>query len=291
MNTERRLTERVAPGVYLSYEIKAALASEQSPYQELTVVEGERFGRMLLLDGVMQTTVADEFVYHEMLAHVPLLAHGAPADVLIVGGGDCGLAEEILKHGTVQHLTHVEIDARVVALAREHLGEINAGVFDDPRYELHIGDGAAFMAESTRQFDVVLIDSTDPVGAAKPIFTLEFYQAVRRRLKPGGLLVVQAGVPFLQSVEFQTTMRNLSAAFPLAGCYLLASPTYFGGHMTLAWASETLSPGDAPLPELKQRFDAVQIETRYYTPAVHLAAFALPAFILRLIPPATPGKP
>jgi spermidine synthase len=206
VTTSRWLTEPVAPGVRLGYEVRQVLSQDRTEYQELVLIENERFGRMLMLEGVAQTTTADEFIYHEMLSHVPLLAFGRPADVLIVGGGDCGLAEEVLKHRTVRSVMQVEIDERVVEFSRRHLAEINAPVFDDSRFKLEIADGAVFMATTDRQFDIVLIDSTDPTGAARAIFAREFYEDVRRRLRPGGVLVVQAGVPFLQPLEFGSTI-------------------------------------------------------------------------------------
>lgn len=284
MTGNRWLLEPVAPGVRLSYEVRQVLAQDRTEHQELVLVENERFGRMLMLDGVAQTTTADEFIYHEMLSHVPLLAYGRPADVLIVGGGDCGLAEEVLKHRTVRSVTQVEIDARVVEFSRRYLAGINAPVFDDSRFRLEIADGAVFAATTQRQFDIVLIDSTDPAGAARAIFAREFYEDVRRRLRPGGVLVVQAGVPFLQPLEFGSTLQNLASAFPLVSCYLLASPSYFGGHLALGWASESLSPEDVSVAELAQRYEAAGVGTQYYTPQVHRAAFALPAYVREMLP-------
>jgi len=279
----RWFSELVAPGVRLGYEVRQELAQDKTEYQELALIENERFGRVLMLDGVAQTTTADEFIYHEMLAHVPLLAHGHAAEVLIVGGGDCGLAEEVLKHPTVRSVTQVEIDAQVVEFSRRHLAELNAPVFADERFHLRIADGAAFVAESPQQFDVVLIDSTDPTGAAQVLFSREFYASVRRRLRPGGVVVVQAGVPFLQPQHFAGTLQNLAGTFPISSCYLLAAPSYFGGHLALGWASESLAPQGVAVSLLRERHAAAGIKTRYYTPEVHQAAFALPAYIQELI--------
>lgn len=284
MSAARWFSELVAPGVRLGYEVRQELAQDQTEHQELVLIDNERFGHVLMLDGVAQTTTADEFIYHEMLSHVPLLAHGQAAQVLIVGGGDCGLAEEVLKHPTVRSVTQVEIDAQVVEFSRRHLAELNAPVFADDRFHLQIADGAAFVAESQQQFDVVLVDSTDPTGAAQVLFSREFYANVRRRLRPGGIVVVQAGVPFLQPQHFAGTLQNLAGTFPIASCYLLASPSYFGGHLALGWASESLAPEDVDVALLTERYKAAGLKTRYYTPQVHRAAFALPAYVQEMVP-------
>lgn len=284
MSERHWYTESIVPGVRLGYEAQRVLAHEHTGQQELTLIENGLFGQVLFLDNTTQLTSADEFMYHEMLGHVPLLAHGAAADVLIIGGGDCGLAQEVLKHAAVRRLTQIEIDSSVVEFARQHLGAINAGAFADARFDLRIGDGAAFVASTEQRFDVVLVDSTDPVGPAKVLFTTEFYSAVRRCLKPGGVLALQAGVPFLQRCEFSSAMSNLAAAFPIASCYLVAVPTYFGGHMALGWASETLAPESVTTETLIERYREAGLRTRYYTPQVHTAAFALPGYIGDLLP-------
>ncbi len=270
--------EELAPGVRVGFEAARILSRQRSAHQELALIDNEQFGRVLMLDGATQLTTADEFIYHEMLAHVPLLAHGRARDVLIIGGGDCGLAEEVLKHPGVRSVTQVEIDASVVEFARRHLSQINRGVFADSRFRLLIGDGSAFVGTTAERFDVVLVDSTDPEGAASVLFTHGFYDAVRGCLQPGGVMVVQAGVPFLQPVEFASTMRNLARAFALAHCYLITVPSYVGGHMALGWASDHLA-ADVSLALLSQRQAAARIGARYYTPEVHRAAFALPPYI------------
>src|SRR5690606_23431007 len=157
-------------------------------------------------------------------------AHGDARDVLIVGGGDCGLAEEVLKHATVQRLVQVEIDPAVIELAREHFAEMSSPVFSDQRFELVIADGAAYARDTAQHFDVVLVDSTDPIGPGAVLFTREFYAAARKRLRPGGILVTQNGVPFLQADEFTAAVRHLAATFRHVACYAIAVPTYFGGH-------------------------------------------------------------
>lgn len=278
----RGFSETIHDGLRFVYEAERILYERRTPHQDLVLFENRTFGRVLMLDGITQVTTGDEFAYHEMLAHVPILAHGAVRDVLIVGGGDCGMAEEVLKHPGVERLTQVEIDASVVEFAREHFAEMNAPVFADPRFELTIADGMTFVAETERRFDVVIVDSTDPVGPGAVLFSREFYAGCHRVLRPGGVLVTQNGVPFLQADELVSSIRHFRALFADAACYLTTVPSYVGGQMALGWASDDPAKRLVPAEILQQRFAAARLETRYYTPEVHRAAFALPRYIADL---------
>jgi spermidine synthase len=218
-----------------------------------------------------------------MLTHVPIFAHGAARRVLIIGGGDGGMAREVLKHDSVAHVTMVEIDAGVVEFCREYLPGISASAFDDPRLDLVIADGAAFMAAPGDLYDVIIVDSTDPVGPGEALFTDSFYGHARRRLAPGGILVTQNGVPFLQGTELTGTMRAFQSLFADATCYLATVPTYAGGPMAFGWGTDGTAR-EVGLETLAQRVAAAGIATDYYTPEVHRAAFALPPYVSRLIP-------
>ncbi|MFN3613785.1 MAG: polyamine aminopropyltransferase [Rubrimonas sp.] len=258
------------------------LYDSETQHQRLRVFRNPTFGRILTLDDVVQVTEGDEFIYHEMMAHVPILAHGAAARVLIVGGGDGGMAREVLKHRGVERVVMVEIDAGVIEFSRQYLPGIGAGAFDDGRLEVVIADGADYMRAEGESFDVIIVDSTDPIGPGETLFTDTFYGHARRRLNPGGILVTQNGVPFLQGDELTNTMRAFRALFADATCYLTQVPTYVCGPMAMGWGAD----GDArhvPLDVLEQRFAAAGIETRFYTPEVHKAAFALPVYVKRLI--------
>ena len=290
MKDGRWFSETVTPGIRLSLKATKVLRDERTGNHELAVIDNAVFGRVLLLDGAVQVTSRDEFVYHEMMAHVPILGHGAARDVLIVGGGDCGLAEEVLKHESILSLTQVEIDPRVVDLAREHFADINAAVFHDSRFHLVIGDGAAFVKRAERRFDVILVDSTDPIGPGQVLFTEEFYRDVHECLNRGGILVTQNGVPFLQGAEFAAAMEYLGSAFRHVACYAIAVPTYFGGHLALGWSSDDRAALDTPLETLAARCEAAGLRTRYYTPAVHRAAFALPRYMQESLQAATGAK-
>lgn len=268
--------------------IETILHREQTAHQDLIIFENKRFGRVLALDGVIQTTEGDEYVYHEMLVHMPVLGHGAAKDVLVVGGGDGGALREVLRHETVERAVMVEIDASVIEMCREYLPNHSAGAFDDPRAEIVIADGAAFVAETGeaetgRRFDVIIIDSTDPAGPGEVLFSEAFYGDCKRCLKPGGVIVTQNGVPSLQGSEVTNSHQRLGAHFADVAFYLASVPTYAGGFMALGWASDDPDLRATPLKDLEARYAAAGIETRYYNPAIHRAAFALPNSVRALI--------
>ena len=275
-------TEKLHDDFAQSLRVDRLLYDSETEHQRLKVFENPTFGRILTLDDVVQTTEGDNFIYHEMLTHVPIIAHGAAKRVLIVGGGDGGMAREVLRHQSVEHVTMVEIDAGVVEFSKEYLPMLSQGAFDDPRLDLVISDGADFMRDTAGGFDVIIVDSTDPIGPGEVLFTDTFYGHAKRALNPGGILVTQNGVPFLQGEELTNTMRAFTALFADATCYLATIPTYTGGPMAFGWGSD----GDArqtPLDVLQGRFDAAGISTDYYTPAVHQAAFALPGYVQKLL--------
>ncbi len=276
-------TEKLHPDYAQSLRIGEMLYDSETEHQRLKVFQNDTFGRVLTLDDVVQTTEGDNFIYHEMMSHVPIFAHGAAKRVLIIGGGDGGMAREVLKHDSVEHVAMVEIDAGVVAFSQTYLPTLSQGAFDDPRLELVIADGAEFIRTTEGGFDVIIVDSTDPVGPGEVLFTDTFYGHAKRALAPGGILATQNGVPFMQGDELTNTMRAFKALFADWTCYLATIPTYTGGPMAFGWGTD----GDArqvSLEELQARFDAAGIETDYYTPEVHLGAFALPGYVKKLLP-------
>jgi len=258
------------------------LYDSETDQQRLVLFENATFGRVLTLDGVVQTTEGDEFIYHEMLAHLPILAHGAAKKVLIVGGGDGGLLEEVLKHSAIKKVTQVEIDAGVVEFSKRFLPSICKSAYDDRRLDLVIADGVDFVAQCPERYDVVLVDSTDPVGPGEVLFTETFYGKAKNCLAEGGILVTQNGVPFLQGDELKHTMRAFKALFADAACYLATVPSYTGGPMAFGWGSGDAAKRQVSLEVLEQRYKDSGITTRYYNPAVHRAAFALPNYIVEL---------
>ncbi len=264
-------------------KVDRVLYDSKSAHQRIVLFENATFGRVLTLDGVVQTTEGDEFIYHEMLTHLPILAHGRVRRVLIIGGGDGGMLEEALKHASIEQATLVEIDAQVIEFSRKYLSKICGAAFDDPRTEVVIADGVDYVAKTEARFDLVITDSTDPIGPGEALFTEGYYAACKRCLAPGGILVTQNGVPFVQGEELRRTLGILRRLFADAGCYLATVPTYAGGPMAFGWASDDTALRRTPLNVLQQRFAAARLAARYYTPEVHQGAFALPGYVTDLI--------
>ena len=271
----------------MTYAIERVLYETQTEHQHLVLFEHKFFGKVLMLDGATQVTSKDEFIYHEMMTHVPILAHGRVREVLIVGGGDCGIAEEVLKHKSIKRLTQVEIDASVVEFSKQHFPEFTRPVVADPRFDLIIDDGMNYVAKTERRFDVIIVDSTDPQGPGKVLFSAKFYRACRRCLNKGGVMVTQNGVPILQSSELASSIKRFRRLFADGYCYVAAIPTYVGGHMAMGWASDNAKLRATPVATIADRYRrAGRFSTRYWTPQVHVAAFALPRFIAEQVTPA-----
>ncbi len=217
---------------------------------------------------------------------MPILAHGAAKRVLIIGGGDGGMLREVAKHASVEHITMVEIDGTVVDMCKEFLPNHSQGAFDDARLNLVIDDGMRFVATTTEKFDVIISDSTDPIGPGEVLFSENFYQACHRCLNDGGVLVTQNGTPFMQLDTVRNTAGRMNGLFADWHFYQAAVPTYIGGSMTFAWGSTHPALRQVDVGTLAQRFAASGIQTRYYNPAIHQGAFALPQYVLQAI-----GKP
>jgi spermidine synthase len=276
-------------GFRMSYRADRVLYETYTKHQHVVLFEQPFFGKMLMLDGATQITKRDEFIYQEMMAHVPLFAHGDARDVLIIGGGDCGIAEEVLKHRSVKRLTQVEIDPAVIEFAKEHFPEFTKPVFADQRFESMIDDGMKYVAGTSRRFDVVIVDSTDPQGPGKVLFSHKFYAACKRCMNRGGVLVTQNGVPMLQPRELISSVKKLRRLFADGTCYIAAIPTYVGGHMAMGWASDDKRLRQTSARTLAARYrKAGSFSTKYWTPDVHAAAFALPRFIADTVAKAKP---
>lgn len=267
-------------GFRMTFKVERVLYEMQTEHQHLVLFEQQHFGKMLMLDGATQVTTADEFVYHEMMTHVPILAHGKAKEVLIVGGGDCGIAEEVLKHKSVKRLTQVEIDASVVEFSKEHFPEFTGPVLKDKRFDLVIADGIDYVRTTDRRFDVIIVDSTDPQGPGIVLFSPEFYAGCKRCMNKGGVMVTQNGVPFYQPEELTNSINKFKRLWADGFCYIAAIPTYVGGHLAMGWATDNKKLRQTPLATIAQRYArAGKFRTKYWTPEVHKAAFALPRFI------------
>jgi spermidine synthase len=269
--------ETLHPGVAQRFAVSRLIHHGRTRWQDVAIFDNPAFGRIVALDDAIQVTERDEFIYHEMLVHVPMLAHGAVRRALIIGGGDGGILRRCLMHRGLEAAVMVEIDGEFVELMRRHLPGIGAGAFDDPRGTLVIGDGAAYM-RNARGFDLIIVDSTDPMGPGAVLFTEEFYRDCRAALAPGGVLVTQAGVPFLQSEELHLVQARLGTVFADAACFQAAVPSYYGGAMAFGWASDDPSLRSRPVEAIARQFAAAALEARYYRPAIHQAAFAIPAY-------------
>jgi len=272
-------------GFRVGYSVEEVLVDARPEQQELLLFRHPYFGKVLMMDGATQLTDRDEFIYHEMMTHVPLFAHGDARTVLVVGGGDCGIARAALRHPEIERLAQVEIDRAVVDFSRQHFPELTEPVFADKRFELVIDDGMKWVdGVATPIYDVIIVDSTDPQGPGKVLFSREFYAACQKCLRPGGIIVTQNGVPFFQPEELKSSMAHFRELFVDAGCYIAAIPTYVGGHMAMGFAANGLNLRRWPVETIEQRYRAAgSFETHYWTPAVHVASFALPRFIAEIV--------
>lgn len=204
------------------FSVEKVLYREKTDHQDLVIFENPVLGRVMALDGVVQTTERDEFIYHEMLTHVPLLAHGQAKKVLIIGGGDGGMLREVSRHPGVEQITMVEIDAGVIEFCRQYLPNHSAGAYDDPRFKLVIDDGVNFVNQTGETFDVIISDCTDPIGPGESLFTSAFYEGCARCLNEGGIFVAQNGVCFLQQDEAVNSHAKLSRYFTDVSFYQAA---------------------------------------------------------------------
>jgi len=287
MATDVWLNETLYPDWGQRFLVTRELARVRSAFQDIVIFDSTSHGRVMTLDGIIQITEADEFVYQEMLTHVPLLAHGAAANVLIIGAGDGGVLRRVLQHRGVRRAVMVEIDGEVIRLSKQFLPAIAGAAWDDPRAEVIVGDGIDYVRRAPDgAFDVIIVDSTDPIGVGEVLFTDAFYANAARILTRRGVVVNQCGVPFMQADELRETSARRAKFFPHVSAYVAAVPTYVGGFMTLGWAAKDagltrLAPG-----EVRARAEAAGVlgTTRYWTPEIHAGAFNLPPYIAEHLP-------
>ena len=261
------------------FRCKKVLFSGQSRYQYIDVVETVGHGKMLLNDGIVMFSEKDEFVYHEMMAHVPLFTHPHPKKILIIGGGDGGVAREVLRHKSVTQCTLVEIDKMVTHVAKKYFPKI-ASSFKNPNLKLKIQDGVQFVKNSKQKFDIVLVDSTDPFGPAKALFSKAFYKNVFQILSKEGILVVQAESPFFEIETQKYILQSLKTSFPFVSLYNYNNTVYPGGLWSFAFASKKYHP----LKDFKPNNKKIkQMKLSYYNSDIHKAAFAQPEFVKTLL--------
>ncbi|MBW4838518.1 MAG: polyamine aminopropyltransferase [Paenibacillaceae bacterium] len=269
-------TEKQTPVFGITAKIRETLVTEQTEFQDLAMLDTEEFGRMLVLDGMVMTTIKDEFVYHEMVAHPALFTHPNPKRVLVVGGGDGGVIREVIKHPEVEQAVLVEIDGKVIEYSKKYLPEI-AGGLDNPRVDVQVADGYMHIIESKNQYDVIMVDSTEPVGPAAPLFERGFYQGIYEALKEDGIFVAQTDNPWFKADLIQKVNKDVKEIFPIVRVYGANIPTYPSGLWTFTLGSKVHDPlqvDESKIPEL---------DTKYYTPRLHKAAFVLPKFVEDLV--------
>ncbi len=265
-------TEKQTENFGITMKINKTLHTEQTDFQYLEMAETAEWGNMLFLDGMVMTSEKDEFVYHEMVAHVPLFTHPNPENVLVVGGGDGGVIREILKHPSVKKATLVDIDGKVIEYSKKFLPSIASGL-EDARVEVIVGDGFMHIAESENEYDVIMVDSTEPVGPAVNLFSKGFYAGISKALKEDGIFVAQSDNPWFKGDLIQQVQSDVREIFPITKLYLANIPTYPSG----LWAFTIGSKKYDPLAVPAERFH--EIDTKYYTKELHNAAFALPKFV------------
>lgn len=260
----------------MTYKVKETLVRRKTEYQDLAILDTYDFGRMLVLDGIVQTSIKDEYVYHEMITHIPLNTHPNPKKVLVVGGGDGGAIREILKHPSVEKAVLCEIDGAVIEECKNYLPEISYAL-DDSRCEIFIGDGINYVHEHKNEFDVIIVDSTDPFGAAEGLFGGSFYKEIYECLTEDGIFVAQTETPFYLPEVVQKVFNDAKAIFPITKLFMAAIPTYPSGYWSFTIGSKKYDPENIDLT------NELNFDTKYYTKKLHIAAFVLPKFIEDLV--------
>jgi spermidine synthase len=263
----------------ITMRAKNVLYSGKSEFQEIDVIDTDFFGKVLLLDGLVMTTEKDEVFYHEMITHIPMLSHPEPKDVLVIGGGDGGTIREVLRHPSVKRAVLCEIDGEVIEVCKKYLPQL-ASKLDDPRVDIQVRDGIEYIANSKNEFDIILIDSTDPMGPGEGLFTEEFYKNVNASLKEGGIMVCQSESPFADQKEIKMMKPLLRKAFPIVKTYVGPMPTYPGGYWSWTFCSNTVKPLEF-IDEA--RADEITKGSKIYNKEVHRAVFALPNFVKELV--------
>lgn len=269
-NGELWLTEEEHGNLKISYRIKEIIYEETSPFQHVMILDSYEFGPLLALDGIVQTTSRDGHIYNEMITHVPLAIHPDPKKVLIIGGGDCGAAREVCKYPEIEQIDMVEIDESVVKACKKYLPEVS-GNLDDPRVNFIYADGVKIAAEKEKEYDLIIVDSSDPIGPAENLFKKSFYESIYRALKENGLMVCQSESPIFYKDIMKQTFDHINAIFPFAKIYTAVVPTYPGGLWSFTIGSKT--PVNLNKDKIKNK------ETKYVNEQILESCFSLPRFM------------
>ena len=272
------VTEHQSPYLDLTTEVSDILYRGHSQFQDIIVADSKEFGRMLVLDGVFQTSIKDEFMYHESIVHIPMFLHPNPKKVLIIGGGDGGAAREAVRHPEVESVTMVDIDGKVIELSKQYFPEIAKAMIEgDPKLTVKVGDGIAFMREAENYYDVIIVDCSDPVGPGEGLFSYDFYKDTFRALKDDGLFVQQTESPFMHRKLVKDIFDCVSDIFPITRLYTAFIPLYPSGMHCFTLGSKKYDPLTCQ-PNRKRTFP-----TRYYNEGIQQSAFVLPNFVKDLL--------
>lgn len=273
---EMWLKEVQIDGAAMTYKVNKTIVTKKTRYQDLAIVDTDIFGKMLVLDGIVQLTEKDEFVYHEMIAHIPLFTHPNPRKVLVVGGGDGGTVREVLKHPSVQNVVLCEIDGDVIAECKKYLPQVSCGL-NDKRCTIIVGDGISYVKEHKNEYDVVIVDSTDPFSIAEGLFKGNFYRDIYESLTDDGMFVAQTESPFYLPDTVRKVFNDAKSVFPITKLFMAAIPTYPGGYWSFTIGSKKYDPSNVDIDSIPE------IGTKYYTRELHKACFVLPKFIRDII--------
>ncbi len=273
---EMWLKEMQLEDAAMTYKVKETLVRKQTEFQDLAIVDTESFGRMLVLDGIIQTTIKDEFVYHEMISHIPLFTHPNPKKVLVVGGGDGGVIREVLKHPSVEKVILCEIDGAVIEECIKYLPEISCGL-QDSRCEIFVGDGIKYVKDHKNEFDVIVVDSTDPFSIAEGLFGGNFYLDISEALTDEGIFIAQTETPFFLPETVRKVFYDAKNIFPVTKLFMAAIPTYPGGYWSFTIGSKKFDPEQVDISKIPE------LDTKYYTPELHKASFVLPRYVQKVI--------
>lgn len=274
-------TEQHTNGVNFSIKVDRQLFSGQSEFQRIDVFDSKEFGRFLALDGYMMLTEKDEFIYHEMIVHVPMAVHPKVKKVLVIGAGDGGVIRELCSYKTIEKIDMVEIDKLVVEVSKKYL-PTTACCFDDSRLNIYYQDGLKFVRSRENEYDLIIVDSTDPFGPGEGLFTKEFYGNCYKALNDNGIMVNQHESPFYQedAIAMQRAHKRIVESFPISRVYQAHIPTYPSGHWLFGFASKQYHP----IKDFqKKRWKAHEIKTKYYNTGIHIGAFALPNYVEELL--------
>ncbi len=272
--------ENQTPNLRIGFKIKNVIFSGKSKYQKIDIYQTEAFGKLFTLDDIVMLTERDEFVYHEMIANVPLCTHKAPENVLVIGGGDGGTIREVVKHKVVKKVVLCEIDDVVIDKSKEYL-PFTASEFDNPKTEVVIEDGFKYLKEKQNEFDVILVDSTDPIGEGEKLFGEDFYKLCYSSLKEDGILVFQSESPYTHPKFISENInKRIKKIFEVCSLYLVYIPFYPSGMWSFGFASKKYHPIN---DFVKSRAEDISKQTKYYNPEVHKSCFSLPNFVKEIV--------